>query len=159
MTSNYFAYFDVRFTSGIYEFVLFFNFYFTVDCQEVTFLLDHILQHIRRTGSVAPLMRSIELNEKRLSNERLKELQEFAHYQPAGDIINEAFDPDQAYSVIDEEATDYRIMWEQLMLGQNILGTGVFGDVIEGVVFKSDKQSIKVAVRKWKSKFKTDGML
>ena len=99
-------------------------------------------------------MRSIELNEKRLSNEKLKELQECASYQPPGDIINEAFDPDQAYSVIDEEATDYRIMWEQLMLGQNILGTGVFGDVIEGVVFKSDKQSVKVAVRKWKSKFK-----
>ena len=73
------------------------------------------------------------------------------------ETINESYDPDQDldqdYAKIDDKATDYQIMWTQLMIGQTVLGKGVFGDVKEGVVFKKDNKTVKVAVRTWKGKF------
>ncbi|XP_072023822.1 uncharacterized protein [Amphiura filiformis] len=113
--------------------------------------------HIRRTGSKSKLIHSVEDSEKRRSAASLQSIQSqisqsSVRYQPDVHMqtINEGFDPDQDYTYITDEATDYRIMWDQLMLGQTVLGTGVFGDVIQGVVFKKNKDTSKVAVRKWK---------
>lgn len=86
-------------------------------------------------------MHSCELNEQRRSDAKLNSLKSES---------NTAFDPEEDYTYIDDEATDFRILWEQLMLGQNVLGNGKFGDVTEAVVFKN-KKVVKVAVRKWKS--------